>query len=389
MPRDILFLAHRVPYPPDKGDRIRSYHLLQHLWKLGRVHLGFITDEPISPVTMEYLSQRCHRVTYAAVTGVRRWAGASLGFVGGKSVTEGLFYSARFQQTIDEWMADTEFDTVVCFSSAVMQYVARRGLEQRVIADLVDVDSQKWFDYAIQARPPLSWLFRIEGNRVRRIEKDAARNRKVVLITEAEADVYRRFCPTANIKVVTNGIDLKYFAPCETSENYSCVFVGYLDYRANVLGLQWFCEHVWPRLQARFPAAQFQVVGRNAVSAVTKLGEIAGVRVVGEVPDVRPHVAAAGVVVVPLTVARGIQNKVLEAMSMGKAVVVSPAALNGIPAHTGRDLLCAKTPDEWVENIATLWMNKSTRQEIGLAARRYAETYHDWHTCLAGFEELA
>ena len=187
MSRDILFLAHRVPYPPDKGDRIRSYHLLRHLWQLGRVHLGFLTDEPVSTQTLEHLNQNCQRVAFVKVTGIGRWARATVNFLGGKSITDGLFYSAKFQQTIDAWTADTQFDTVVCFSSSVLQYVAHRGLEQRLIADLVDVDSQKWFDYASQANPPVSWLFNIEGTRVRRIEKNAARNRKVVLITERRA----------------------------------------------------------------------------------------------------------------------------------------------------------------------------------------------------------
>ena len=377
-----LMLCHRVPYPPDKGDRIRSYRLLRQLTSLGGVDLGFLTDEPVPPRTQSHLREICDRVTFASVAGWQRWARASWYHLTGRSVTDGLFHSARFGKTVDGWLRQTPYDAIVTYSSAVLQYVLDRGLDDRLVVDLVDVDSQKWFDYARRAHPPLSWPLRAEGERVRQIERRASQAEAVVLISEAEAKLYREFCPDANIVIATNGVALDYFQPQAAEERPICLFVGYLDYRANVLGLEWFCREVWPGLRARFPEAVFEIVGRNPTKAVRKLARHPGVEIIGPVEDVRAYLAAARVVVVPLRVARGIQNKVLEAMSMGKAVVATPVALEGISAVVSDDVLCADTPADWVEAVDSLWRDPSRRQQIGRNARNFVETHHDWDNCL-------
>ena len=388
MSRNILFLCHRVPYPPDKGDRIRSFHILRLLAEMGDVSLGFLADEPIPPATADWLSSHCKHVVSEPLTRWRRWFRGGLNLLSGRSATEGMFYSARFRRRIESLIKEIDFDVVVCFSSSMVQYALRTGLEPRTIVDLVDVDSQKWRDYADRAKFPLSWLFRWEANRVRRIETRVARAKAVVMCTEPEAEIYRRFCPQANSSVVCNGVDLDYFSPRKTVPTVDCLFVGYLDYRANVTGLQWFCEHVWPRVREVRPDAVFQIVGRNPTPPVQRLSEIAGVEVVGPVEDVRECLSRARVIVVPLLIARGVQNKILEAMAAGKPVVASPQALAGLGVCHEEDVLAAETPDEWVAALSSVLSDPSKADRVGRNARRYVEDNHQWDTCLRPFSEL-
>lgn len=388
MSRKILFLCHRVPYPPDKGDRIRSYHILQLLRSLGEVTLGYLADGPVSEQTEAWLAEKCRNVVCERVGRYSRWLHAARTMFLGKSLTDGLFYSTRFRRRVDELLQTEEFDSIVCFSSSVVQYVAKRGLDSRTVVDLVDVDSQKWFDYAARSWFPLSWLFRWEAGRVRRIESSVANSKAVVVCTEPEAAVYRSFCPNGNSTVIPNGVDLDYFAPDISTTTADCVFIGYLDYRANVDGLQWFCRNVWPRLREIHPNAVFQVVGRNAVPAVTRLATVPGVDVVGEVADVRKYLHGSRVVVAPLQIARGVQNKVLEAMAAAKPVVATPQALTGIDAVHRLHALSAESIDEWVACITSLWSSEQMANEMGNRARQYVQTHHRWNACLTPFKQL-
>jgi len=208
-------------------------------------------------------------------------------------------------------------------------------------------------------------------------------------VTEAEADIYRQFAPEAHVESILNGVDLEYFRDNQEAVGAGgCVFVGQLDYRANVLGLEWFCGEVWPAIRQRVPEATFAIVGRNPVPAVRRLEQVSGVTVVGTVPDVRPYLESARVAVVPLPVARGVQNKVLEAMAMGRAVIASPQALEGLPLQLGRDALAAASPDEWCRAVVSLWDDAPRREALGRAARAYVEGCHHWETCLGRFGAL-
>ena len=385
-PKRILFLAHRVPYPPDKGDRIRSYNVLAHLAEAGTVDLAFLTDEPVGAATRDALSRLCRRVEAVPLSRQGRWCRAARSLLCGRSLTEGLFEAPELRRVVDSWVTETSYDSVVCFSSGVLPYVLGRGLEPRLVVDLVDVDSQKFLDYADRAVGPKALLFRIEGNRVRSLERAAGRARAVVLVSEAEAALFRRFAEDAQVQAIPNGVDLEYFRPrADASEAATCVFVGQLDYRANVLGLQWFCREVWPAIHEVLPDATFEIVGRNPVQSVRRLSAVPGVQVIGPVADVRPHVAAARVVVVPLPVARGIQNKVLEALAMARPVIASPQALEGLNVMPGRDALAAETPDEWTRAVVGLWGDPTLRGDLGRAGRAFVEKNHHWGTCLERF----
>ena len=386
LPR-VLYLTHRVPFPPDKGDRIRTYHLLRQMAKHGQVWLGCLADEPVSPESLAALNALCERVAVVPVGRRTRWAIALWSLATGASLSEGLFASNALYRILIEWVLDMEFDTVVVSSSALVPYLHQSLFRDvPIVVDLIDVDSQKWLDFAAASRPPKRWLYKLESARVRKLEKSlAGRARAVAVVSRAEADVYDSFTHVGAATVATNGVDLDYFAPVEAGRDEpgrSLAFVGALDYMPNEDAAVWFAREMWPAIRAKYPTAEFRVIGRNPTPAVRALAAVPGVTLVGQVPDVRPFVASAAVVVVPLRLARGVQNKVLEAMSMAKAVVAAPAALAALGTEPGVHLLSASTPQEWVDSVCGLLADPLRRRQLGVAARQYVEQYHHWERCL-------
>ena len=389
----ILYLVHRIPYPPNRGDRIRSFHLLEFLAARSEVHLAFLSEGPPSPKAMKALAK--HSAELAAVTlGPRtRWLRAAWSLGSGRTATEGLFRSSQLARIIGRWARDTRFDAVLVFCSSMAQYLDVAGLEGvPIVVDLVDVDSQKWLDYTESAGGLKRAVFRLEGRRLRRLERSLVERAKAVtLVSRHEADLLREFCPTDRIHAIANGVDLDYFRPAGPDESYDsrqCVFTGALDYRANLDGVQWFCRHVWPEVHRRRPGVSFALVGSNPSATAYRLAELPGVELVGEVPDVRPHLASAAIAVVPLRVARGIQNKVLEALAMGKAVVASPQSLEGLGVEPEVHLRQAAGPEEWINAISDLLDNPELRNRLGRAGRAYVEEQHCWDARLAPFAAL-
>ena len=387
---DVLFLAHRVPYPPDKGDRIRSFQILRWLSRRAAVHLACLADEPVAPVVYETLRRTVERLSIVPLGRWSRWARAFGSLALGGTATEGAFASRALARVVEGWGRETRFHVALASASSVVPYLrlpALRGTP--AVVDLVDVDSQKWLDYAAAGRPPRSWLHRLEGRRLRRVEQELPGwARGILLSSEAEKALYREFTSGGRVVALNNGVDLEYFRPAAPAAEPRCVFVGALDYRPNVDAACWFCREVWPLIVQRRSEARLALVGRQPTAAVNELARIAGVEVVGQVPDVRPHVAGASVAVVPLRIARGVQNKVLEALAMARATVASPAALCGVRARPGRDLLAATTPSEWVEAVLRLFDDADLRGRLGAAGRRYVEEQHRWERCLQPLADL-
>ena len=390
--RKILYLVHRVPHPPNRGDRIRSFHLLEFLAARADVHLAFLAEEMPAPESMAVLKRLCARVAAVTLGRQSRWAAAAWSLAAGRTATEGLFHSRTLKRTIAAWARETRFDAIVVFCSSMMQYVDVAELEDvPLIVDLVDVDSQKWFDYAALSTGLKRFIFQLEGQRLRRLERELPRRAKAVtLVSECEANLYRGFCVADSIHAVANGVDLDYFRPWETPNGSGvCVFVGALDYRANLEGLEWFCDRAWPLIRSRCPNTRLKLVGSNPGTAARRLAVREGVELVGEVPDVRPHVAEADIVVIPLRIARGIQNKVLEALAMGKAVVATPQAIEGLETRSGEHLFEATTPEAWSDAVCRLLSDAEDRARLGRAGREYVEQFHRWETQLAPFGRLA
>ncbi len=382
----ILYLTHRVPFPPNKGDRIRTFHILRFLARRADVYLGSLADEPVTDAVLAELDKYCREICIARVGGISRASRMLWSLLCGRTISEGAFASRRLSTVLSHWAARIPFTGVLASASSLVPHLRRAGLRDLpIVVDLIDVDSQKWLDYAAVRRWPSSWLFRTEARRLRRLEQDLSTwARAVTTVSDAETNLYRSFAPGAAAYTVTNGVDLDFFhAPSPRPVESGCVFVGALDYYPNVDAACWFCRAVWPEIMRRRPQARLALVGRRPVPAIRHLTEVPGVELLADVPDVRPHLARAAVAVVPLRVARGVQNKVLEALAMGKAVVAAPQALAALGTEPGQHLLAAASRGEWADAIQRLLDDEPLRRGLGDAGRRFVRQHHHWDRCLA------
>lgn len=388
---NVLFVVHRFPHPPDKGDRIRAFHLLEHLARKCRLHVACLAHEPFAADSLAALDDLCAGLEVIPHGRFGKLARAARSLASGRTATEGAFQSPELRNVLLDWSRSIRFDACLASASSVAPYLRLEPLRRTpAVVDLVDVDSRKWLDYGAASRGPSAWLYRLEGSRLARLEAEILRwAHAVTLVSEAEAGLLRSVSAEGDVRAIPNGVDLDYFRAIDARvDPESCVFVGQLDYKPNVDGASWFCREVWPRLRSRRPGAEVRLVGRRPIAAVERLGELPGVKLVGEVPDVRPHVASAAVVIAPLRIARGIQNKVLEALAMDKAVVGTPYAAEGLAAEPGKDLLVASKIDEWVDAIDRLFDDADLRKRLGAGGREYVERAHHWDRCLEPFGAL-
>jgi len=364
--------------------------LLKFLADRGDVSLATLADEPLEAGTPEALAGLCRRMAIEPL-GKSRWLRAALSLARGNSATEGLFHSPRLRQTILSWRQQARFDAVVVFCSSMVQYLEAADVPvSRTIVDLCDVDSQKFLDYAAHARGLKKRLYALEAARLRRLECSLpGRAGAITLVSEAEAELFRGFCPNGVTHAVTNGVDLDYYLPSRgDGRSGRCVFVGAMDYQPNIEGVTWFCRQAWPGIKAARPDATLAIVGRAPTPAVCRLAELPGVEVTGAVPDIRPYVADAQLAVIPLLIARGIQNKVLEALAMSRSVIASPQALEGLAVRIGVDVESASSQGEWIAKVTQLLDCNDSRQRLAAAGRSYVEEFRSWSACLQPLDSL-
>lgn len=389
MAASILFLAHRIPYPPDRGDKIRSWHLLKHLAGLATVHLACFADDEADAAHLSALREALGGRLGEAHVEVRRTGRAAAGLravIEGKPVSLTLFDSARLRNFVERHLESGRIGAVFAFSGQMAQFVPERTAG-RFVMDLGDVDSAKFAEYADPAAWPLRGLYRREAQRLAAFERaTAARADVVTFVSEAEAALFRDRSGLDNVRALSNGIDLDFFDPAaefprlsapERGEEPLLLFTGQMDYPPNVDAVRWFAREILPDI----PGARFVVAGRNPVAAVRRLAS-PRVTVTGAVPDIRTWLAAADVVVAPLRIARGIQNKVLEAMAMAKPIVATPAAFEGIETEPGRDLIVANGAQAMAGAVRRLIEWPDEAAALGRAARRAVAGY-GWEARLA------
>lgn len=395
--RDLLFLAHRIPYPPDKGDKIRSWNFLSYLSERYSVHLGCFVDDSHDWRRRHELMERCTSCYFARLRPVLAALHGATGLIDGAPLTPRHYRSPGLREWVDGLFARRPPDRVLVFSSALASYVMgpRRGVTRRII-DFVDIDSDKWRQYATTKPWPASWVYRRESRKLLDFERRVATAFDASLFVSAnEAALFRRLAPESAHKVfhVGNGVDSEYFSPDRHYEDPFggqkdiLVFTGAMDYWPNVDAVCWFANHVLPRIRDRVPAARIVIVGSNPSSVVRRLARLAGVTVTGRVADTRPYLAHAAAVVAPLRVSRGVQNKVLEAMAMAKSVIVTPCALEGISAEPGRDVVMATADDAFVEKTTEILLGKGPHA-IGTNARARVLDDYRWPASLARLEAL-
>ncbi|TCH96284.1 TIGR03087 family PEP-CTERM/XrtA system glycosyltransferase [Roseococcus sp. SYP-B2431] len=383
----LLFLCHRIPFPPDKGDKIRAWHMLEHLARDWAVDLGCLVDDRADFDHVPALKEVCETVE-ARWTGTRLQAAARavLATRRGRPLSLGWFHEPGLRAWTEAHLAHGRHDAVFVYSSAMAPYVmgARQPGLHRVL-DMVDVDSEKWRAYAADARPPMRQVWAREARTLLRFEREAAADfERTLFVSAAEAEHFRALAPecAGRLDHVDNGVALGRFDPAVPRENpftpgtRAIVFTGTMDYRPNVEAVCWFAREVMPMVDR----AQFHIVGANPAPAVRALAQLRNVHVTGTVPDVRPYLAHAAVAVAPLRIARGIQNKVLEAMAMARPVVTSPEAFEGVRARAGRDLLVASGALETVRRVREVLDGQ--HPGLGAAGRLAVMGTHDWRATL-------
>jgi len=386
MMREILFLAHRIPYPPDRGDKIRSWHVLEHLAGLGRVHLACFADDEGDAAHLPALRAALGARLGEAHVEVRTRGKASAGaraLIEGRPVSLTLFDSEKLRAFVARMLSGDAVGTVFAFSGQMAQFVPD-DVRQRFVMDFGDVDSAKFAQYADEGAGPMRWINAREGDKLFAFERDTAGRADLCLfVSEAEAALFREKTGLGNIRALSNGIDTDHFDPAADFPRLNeagplILFTGQMDYAPNAQAVAWFAKEVLPRV----PGARFVIAGRGPLPSVRALAS-ERVTVTGGVPDMRSWLEAADIVVAPLKLARGIQNKILEAMAMAKPVVASPAAFEGIDAVPGRDLLVADDEAATAAAIDGLLAAPDRARAMGRAARLQMEQCYRWEARLA------
>ncbi len=390
----VLFLAHRLPYPPNKGDKIHAFHVLKRLAERHRVLLGTFLDDPADEPHIPTVRALCAELHVSRLRPRLARLCAVRGLALREPLTMTIYRDAALRAWVDGIREARRADIVLVYSSSMLQYA--EGFDQPLVIDFTDVDSAKWREYSRRRRWPLSWLYRREGRLLARVERTgAARARWSLFATEKEAELFRSLAPESapRVGVLGNGVDTGYFAPDPhrpspyAAGEIPLVFMGTMDYWPNIDAVTWFARELLPQLRARWPALRLHIVGRSPTRAVSALVSEAVV-VSGAVPDVRPYVQHAAVVVAPLRLTRGIQNKVLEAMAMARPIVAAAGCIQVIDALPGEHLVAATTGDDYVREISALLGSPERAAALGRAARAHVVATYGWDLRLADLDRF-
>jgi sugar transferase (PEP-CTERM/EpsH1 system associated) len=395
--RNLLFLVHRIPYPPNKGDKIRSWNFLARLAESYRVHVGAFVDDPHDWRYVERFATVAATTCFLPLDRKRGLVRSLSGLLTGAPLTDGYYRDAGMRDWVRRTAAAEKIERVFVYSSSMAQYVPRNlPSGARTVVDFVDVDSDKWRQYAEKKRWPVSAIYRREHRTLLARERAiSAAADATVLVSEEEAKLFRRLSPETAGRTfgVANGVDFDFFDPARPSEppfdaaGDNVVFTGAMDYWANVDAVCWFAEEILPRIRASAPGCRFWIVGANPAPEVAALKSVPGVEVTGRVEDVRPYIAHGSVSVAPLRVARGIQNKVLEAMAMARPVVATPEAIEGIDAANGVEVFVETGAQDYAARVVSL-LDRARGRAAGEAARRRVVESYGWAASLRRIEGI-
>jgi sugar transferase (PEP-CTERM/EpsH1 system associated) len=397
---EILFLSHRIPFPPDRGDKIRSHHVLRRLAKLAPVHVATFADDALDyaaePELAAVAASHCleHRAKPLALA-------AAEAMLKGKPISLTAFHSGKLAAYVRKLLESRPISAIYVFSGQMGQYVPA-DFTGRVIADFVDVDSAKFEAYAKRDRGPKGWAEAREAHLLRAEETRLAMRAEVsLLISDEEAALFRARLPDADrlqveVRTLANGIDSHAFDPAavEPAERMAqlpfprLIFTGQMDYAPNIDACLRAATRILPLVRAHLPQATFHVVGRNPPERLTALHGQGGVHVWGRVPEVQSWLAAADLALVPLEIGRGVQNKVLEAMAMRLPVVLTPEAVTGIGGRDGAELVLAGSDAELAQACIALLSDLPRARAMGDAARGYVVAHASWEAALGSLAQI-
>ena len=380
---DLLLLTHRIPYPPNKGDKIRSWFLLKNLCENWTVHLGCFVDDPDDLQHVEFLQNMTASSVIVEIDPGRAKLKSLTGLLSGEALSLTFYRSKKMSDFVAQVRAANDIKVQMAFSSGVAPFLMPSEIP--TVIDFCDSDAEKWRAYGQQRKGLGAFIYGREANILARKEREFQNQAShSFAITKAEADIFNdREGVETRVDYWENGVDTHYYDPDADFENADVgrndlVFVGAMDYAPNIEGVSWFCETIWPSLKQRYPALTFAIVGSKPTRKVEQLGQLDGVKVTGRVEDVRPWLQSAKLVVTPLLVARGIQNKVLEAMAMAKPVISSQAAATGIHALVREEICVTQNGEDMISQIAEFLENPDKAAKIGHAARQRVVRDYSW-----------
>jgi polysaccharide biosynthesis protein PslH len=385
----IFFVCRRVPFPPDRGDKIATFNEIRHLSARHEVHVFCLGDGARDLDNISGLRGYAKSVTAAPVGGLMIKLRALEALITGEPLSVAALNAAKLHAAIQRKFAELRPDLVIVYSCNVAQFAEHFPRVPRIM-HFGDLDSLKWRQYAERSKIPLKWIYAIEESRLRVYERDIARSFSHALVhTEIEKRDFQRFIQGVQVALVGNGVDLDYFRSKGVAKQpASIVFTGMMDYRPNVDAVVWFCSEILPIVRAEIHAANFTICGSRPVRAVRRLAKLGGVTVTGWVPDTRPYLDRAEVFVAPLRMARGVQNKLLEALAMGLPCVASVAAWSGTAIPRGDGIVAADDPREFAEHIISLLQDSKWRAKMGRRARAVAEANYRWETQMARLDQV-
>jgi sugar transferase (PEP-CTERM/EpsH1 system associated) len=390
--QELLFLAHRFPYPPDKGEKIRSWNMIRHLAERWRVHLGCLSVDGEDARHLDAVRAVCGEVASFPVSPRGQKIRALLKLRPGRPLMVDYYGHAGLAAWVRQMLAERPVSLGFAYSTPMAQYF--EGARLPWVLDMVDVDSEKFAAYAAEGGFPMRHVWAREARTLLAYEARAVGRADLsLLVSEAECRRFAALAPqtAGRVFAVQNGVDLDYFHPghafARPWDNAAprLVFTGHMDYPPNAEAAIWFAGQVMPLLRRLHPAPRFVVVGANPLPAVQALAG-PDIQVTGRVEDVRPYVAHAAACVAPLRIARGIQNKVLEAMAMGRPVVASAQAFEGVAAQPGRDLLVAEGAEAMAEAVGAVLAGR--HPALPEAARAAMEASYAWAAALARLDDL-
>ncbi len=385
----ILFLAQRVPYPPNRGDRITTYHEIRILARDHQVHVVALADSEEEASGVEELQKICETVDVAILPAWRSKVQAASLAASPLPLTLPYYFSVELAAKVAFRLATIRFDLIHAYSSSTAQYVDWASHLPRVM-QFADLDSIKWREMYEMNKWPKSWLYGAEAFRLLAYERSIARRyQRCMVVTEEERQGMVKLIPHVKSAVTANGVDVDYFAPSGIQpEEDHLVFVGVMDYYPNEEGAEFFAKEVLPLVRQERPNCKFTIVGARPSERVLELGTLPGVTVTGPVDDIRPYMSRATLAVVPLRLARGVQNKVLEAMSMGMGVVTTTAAFRGVHATEGVHGLVADEAGPFAAHVLELLGDHERRAVMGEAGRKVMVDEYSWDAQVAKLSNL-
>lgn len=382
----LLFCVHRLPYPPNKGDKIRSFHILKHISKSYDVYLATFIDDANDEQYVETVRQFCKNIYVERIDPLLRKIRVLPYLLGKQSLSVPYYQSKSMSRWINGVVQEQNIGIGMAYSSSMAQFLMPFKQMKKII-DFVDVDSDKWRQYAEHKSGVSRWVYNREHKKLAQYEGVVANIFQYsFLVSQTEAKLMQNQQGLDDDKVgyFNNGVDLKFFDPKNVTENplssekINVVFTGAMDYWANVDAVKWFCQHILPRLKQAVPNIHFSIVGSNPTKEVLALANET-ITVTGRVKDIRAYIKFANLAVAPMQIARGIQNKVLEALALNQTVVMTPMAYEGLFETEELSRLTHEKPDDFLHCCLAELEEKNENSSW----RDYIVEHYSWDNCLS------